>query len=292
MLLFFVLLFTVLPVPDIFAQQSKTDCVDTALYDEDAYVKKVQEQLILMKSYYYPLQIFTDKDMKTALRFQQQYCCEREVSEKTCEGKLDGKKYYPESPYLFDHLINVWMRKFDGIEEHCDILGIDCFTRDNAILVQERREKLRAIADETDGTAPARIFELFKDYRWDIDTYTTSVGLNKIANAYLRMCNEAWAIRDAVKFWLTDVDSATSDGQWLVSVCRDIVQQRFLQEAQYVQSLMVEKWVQYVYDNMYSYMMEYFIANRMNAFVDKFGKLDACFNMVLKYVTKTSCCVN
>jgi hypothetical protein len=47
-----------------------------------------------------------------------------------------------------------------------------------------------------------------------------------------------------------------------------------------------------LYENMRTYLQTYFVDTRMNAFVDKFWKLDACLNMVLKYVTRTSCCVN
>lgn len=44
--------------------------------------------------------------------------------------------------------------------------------------------------------------------------------------------------------------------------------------------------------NIKKYVQDYFIVNRMSDLVDKFGKLDACFNMVLRYVTRTACCVH
>ncbi|MDP2669476.1 MAG: hypothetical protein Q8O99_00225 [bacterium] len=110
------------------------------------------------------LKIFTDKDLKAALRFHQQYCCERRLSDEKCEGKLDGEKYYPESPYIFDHLITVGMRKFDGVEENCDILGIDCTTADNQKQLVERRKAVKELALDTDGSPPSQLLELFKKY--------------------------------------------------------------------------------------------------------------------------------
>jgi hypothetical protein len=56
------------------------------------------------------------------------------------------------------------MRKFNGIQEHCDTLGIDCTTRDNKVLLKERREESQKLAEETDGVPPSQLYELFKKY--------------------------------------------------------------------------------------------------------------------------------
>ena len=268
-----------------------TDCTDTSNYSEDGYVQKVLENLQKEKSIYYPLRIFTDKDLKTVIRHHQQACCERRIGEEKCAWKLDDKHYYPESPYIFDHLIYVGMRKFDAVQTHCDILGIDCTTREGSTLFRDRRTKVRSLAEDTDGVPPAQLMESFKEYRWDPEDFTKKEGENKIANVYFLMCNEAGAIRKSVWFAQTDIDIDLTNGRWLEATCRDLVQQRYVEEAAYVQTLMVEKWIDYMYKNLKNYLQHYFIDNRMNALVDKFGKMDTCFNMVLKYITKTSCCV-
>lgn len=156
--------FVFFPLAALAQSADPTDCNETSNYSEDQYVQKVKEEL--SRSSTYPtLKIFTDKDLKTALRFHQQYCCEHRVGDEKCEGKLDGKKYYAESPYIFDHLVAVGMRKFDGVEDNCDVLGIDCTTADNQKQLIERREAVREIALDTDGSPPAELLELFKKYR-------------------------------------------------------------------------------------------------------------------------------
>lgn len=272
----------------VFAAASSIDCGETALDGKDEFVNKVVENVALLTPPY-ELKIFTDKDLKIILEHHQQYCCQVDINEDTCAWKLDGKHYFPESPYLFDHIINIGMRKFNGIQEHCDTLGIDCTTRDGKVLFKERREESQKLAEETDGVPPSQLYELFKKYWWDVTTFAKQDSVNQIANAYYTMCYEAVQIRKSIKSNLGDgINQEDAWTQW----CHQLVQKRYLEESSYVQSLMVDKWVQYLYENMRSYLQTYFVDTRMNAFVDKFGKLDACFNMVLKYVTRTSCCVN
>lgn len=192
------------------------DCNETSNYSEDGYVQKVKE-VLSKNSEIKELKIFTDKDLKTALRYHQQYCCEDRVQETKCTGKLDGKKYYPESPYLFDHLITVGMRKFDGVQKNCDILGIDCQTADGKKQLVERRESVKELALETDGNPPSQLFELFKKYWGDpsaIDSGTKNVGedKDKMANAYMEMCREAVAIREAVTINTEAVDLKSTSG--------------------------------------------------------------------------------
>lgn len=161
----------------------------------------------------YTLTIFTDKDLKTVLYHHQQYCCQDNINEETCAGKLDGKHYFAESPYLIDHLITIGMRKFNGIQEHCDLLGIDCVTRDNAVLLKEWREESQKLAEETDGVPPSALYELFKKYWGDVTTFGKMDKVTQIANAYYTMCYEAVQIRKAVA--LTQANVLNQENDWL-----------------------------------------------------------------------------
>ena len=67
-----------------YAQTQSTDCAETARSQESQYVNVVLEQVQKMNPPY-TLTIFTDKDLKTALRYHQQYCCQEEVSEDSCQ---------------------------------------------------------------------------------------------------------------------------------------------------------------------------------------------------------------
>jgi hypothetical protein len=81
------------------------------------------------------------------------------------------------------------------------------------------------------------------------------------------MCDEAIRIRKSVKF--NQADGINQEDTWLIG-CQKLIQKRYLEESTYVQSLMVDKGVQYLYENMRTYLQTYFVDTRMNAFVDKF----------------------
>lgn len=241
---------------------------------------------------WYTLQIFTKKDISTAVFHNQQYCCQENTSSDDCQWKLDGQHYFAESPYLIDHLVNVWMRKFNGIEEHCSLLQIDCTTPGSTkVLMKEWREEVTKLAEDIDWAPPSQFYELFKKYWWEEKDFIDTTKKWLLANAYFTMCDEVVKIKQSVSL-VTNVKSiANQESAWR-KWCQDLILQRYREEAAYVQSLMVSRWVAYVSNNMQAYLKTHFIDNRMNLLVDKLWKMDACFNMVLKYVTRTSCCVN
>ena len=70
-------------------------------------------------------QVFTKKDLVAVMTHLQQFCSE---SKECGNGGTSCK--YPESSLLYDHLINIGMRKLDGIKEQCDLFGIDCDFQD------------------------------------------------------------------------------------------------------------------------------------------------------------------
>ena len=90
---------------------------------------------------------------------------------------------------------------------------------------------------------------------------------NKIANAYFTMCAEAVHIRKSLKF--NQADGINQESNWLKN-CQTLAQRRYLQEAAYVQSIMTDRAVSYLTNNIRSYIQTYFTHNRMNSFVDKF----------------------
>lgn len=54
----------------------------------------------------------------------------------------------------------------DGVEEHCNVLGISCKVNgDIPDLALERREKITEIAENREGYPPIEIQETFLKYR-------------------------------------------------------------------------------------------------------------------------------
>ncbi len=265
------------------------DCTIYANTDADKYGGVVEKRL--EKRGIKPLEFFTDEDLRTAVLHHQMACCEeilkddRAICEQAKEDTSDCKNCYAHSNYLFDHLVNIGMRKFDGIQEQCDSLHISCKMNKSAVKTLERRERITEISQDVEWYPPSLIMEEFLKYRGDESKESVN-DVNTISNAYYAMCQEAENIVDAIGV-NQQVDPNAIRPYVL---CRQLVEKRYQQEYSYVRTLMVEKGVQYFIGNAHDYMQEYFIKNRMSELVNKYARMDNCFTTVLRYATKTSCC--
>lgn len=277
----------------VFAQTSSSvDCTEYGFAKEEEGIKQYPGRVrasIIARWEPNPV-LFTDQDMQQAARYLIQYCCESISDQEGCSGVSTSQgNYYPESPYIFDHLITIGMRKLDGIQEHCDQLGISCQATTNyQIEATNRREKITEIAEDTEGYPPLQIESLFKDFRWTTDTFLEKDTL--LSNAYFKMCEEAVSIRNAIGGNNNDTDRNLTDWRGLKAICDDLVKKRYEMELQYVRTLMVEKWLQYMVQNLRSYFFDYYLENRMADLVDKYNMLYSCFVMVLRYAERTKCC--
>jgi hypothetical protein len=183
-------------------------------------------------------------------------------------------------------LMMVGMTKLDGDTEVCEAIGLEwCDMADAELDVEpvERREKIREIAQSTDGYGSQQILELFKLYRWDARVFDPENAEEWfLPHAYMRLCAEVTMI--GTMAWLSSAELEINKD------CVSAVQNRIAQETQYVETLMVEKGAQFVGNMMRDYLQKYFTDQRLSWLVTKYGVLDACRRMVRRTVEKTSCC--
>ena len=96
---------SVFPV-SVFAASTKDDCGLITLLP----INKEKSQRKGMRR---------DADVTIALNHLKAYCCKSVIGPKDTKKKLcenfDYPPSYPQSPYLFDHLIDVGLRKLDAI---------------------------------------------------------------------------------------------------------------------------------------------------------------------------------
>lgn len=272
-----------------YAADDTNDCTLYANTDADKYPGVVEKWL--EKWELPPLQFFTQKDLRTSVLHHQMACCEgvlkedREICQQAKQETSDCKNCYAQSNYYLDHLVNVWMRKFDGIQDHCDELDISCEMNTSAVKTLERRERITEIAEDIEWYPPSLIMEEFLEYRGDGSKEDVN-DPDKISNAYYNLCDEIQNIHRAIGVNPLAGNNDTN----AYEKCRVLVQQRYQQEYMYVRTLMVDKGVQYFVQNTQDYLQEYFLKNRMTELVNKYARMDNCFTTVLRYATKTSCC--
>jgi hypothetical protein len=279
------------PLSSVFATESDPyDCTNYASYTTpEAYATTVYQTLT---EWGYVPQVFTKQDLATALGFLQHYCCEefnqKDASKQSvCSNLPQGGKYYPQSPYIFDHLVSVGMRKLDAKEDDCKALHIDCILQNGNAQALEWRRKINEIMESTEWYPPSAIQEYFYKYRWTTENISDPKVIHSL---YYTMCDEAQRIRTAIGINANDVDAELTYGKWLAGYCYEMAQQRYEKEVHFVRTMMVQKGIQYHQQNLSSYLKTYFIDNRLSDLLDKFIAIDGCFSMVLKYISRTSCC--
>lgn len=296
MLLFFVLYTFFVSIS--FADQ-QGECNAYLTYSPEKYVEVVIKK-------FPDLSVFTQQDLKTALRHIQQFCCYGGASladESICKERnvLESPKYYGYSPFMIDHLWNIGMRKLDGIEDHCDTLDISCVGEDGSRVALERREKIQEIAKDIDWHPPSEIMELFIKMWWDATTlnedkkkHKEDHKYEKLRNIYSHMCTESENIWDYISSLAVANGDYGHDNipWWVAKVCRDMIQERYLQEVNYVRTVMVEHGTHYVVNNLKDYQLKYFIQNRFSQLLQKYAQLEGCFVTVLKKTAPTPCCNN
>lgn len=273
----------------LFAQyDGQTDCGFIGNSDPGLYAQAVVKAI--EKTDKPQLQIYTNDDMGVALSHMKQYCCSANLlAEEACSWVDRAKPYHPQSPYIFDHLMYVGMKKMDGIQEDCDILWISCEPREYQIKPVEWRDKINEIGRDTKWYPPGQIMNTYTEYRWDKESYGDK-STPTMLKAYERMCKDAVSIRYAVWVPETVSNDYKQNTDSLALLCEITVQERRAREAAYVRTLQVEKWTKFVVDNLKAYLNEYFINKRMADLVWKYWEMDACFSMVSRYVEKTSQC--
>lgn len=233
------------------------------------------------------LQVFSKRDLEIAVTLLKRSCCQQWLLvEDICEGQTEWPNYQPRSGYLVDHLMFVGMTKFDGDTQVCEALGLEGCDMASAELDAEpvkRREEIRKIAKDTKWYSAEQILRLYELYRWDKWGAWPDVDGN-MYKWYIAMCDE---IQEVSKLSFTTNAELEAKKR-----CTDRIKLRYEQERAYVQTLMVEKWNQYLGNMMREYLKEYFVDQRLSGLVTKYGVLDACWRMVLKTVQPTKNCCN
>ena len=97
---------------------------------------------------------------KQALTNLKAYCCSMVIPGSCTQAEKDNlpKDYYPESAYLFDHLVDVAMRRLDGIQTLAYNLEPDPTGK-------ARREHITKTADDTNGVQASTIQKTYTGYR-------------------------------------------------------------------------------------------------------------------------------
>jgi len=148
-------------ISGVFADDTVNDC---NLVVDKKYDDSIQMYSVLIGKYQ---NVIPEKAYKQALIHLKAYCCNQKqiLCSKEETDNLPKEKMYPASPYLFDHLIDITMRRLDGIQELAYGLEVD-----TAGLA--RRKMITDAANDINGEQAKTIKDAYTAY-WTLHKKTT-----------------------------------------------------------------------------------------------------------------------
>ncbi len=235
--------------------------------------------------------------IKQAMLNLKSFCCDQKLIElETCseDNQISSDWVYPMSAYLYDHILDVSMRRLDAKEAGKN--GEDLIY---GLLPDQTgkgwREFITKQANNKDWSIPLQISTKFKENR--------ESGINSL-KAWNQSSNEIWweeefsdyadwNLADKYKNvcetsiylywdWKEDIDRKTLNKAY--QKCEDMSNKRMQKEFNYTKAILMQKWNRLLYNNIKSYLDTYFSQNKLVALQQLVFNIKNTFNEVNKAV--------
>ena len=219
------------------------------------------------------------------------YCCDiNERDESWCTKTNDS--IYPESVYLFDHILDVYLRRLDAKQKGdnwADLLY--SLTPDDMWL--EWRTFITNIWNNAKGSLPLQITEKFSamwkltnkvDSFQDSDDSTIKTRKNSLTWAIVNYDN--WTLWDKYNLACDLAKYISEDYLYITSkklttqeynLCKSLVEKRITNEKTYTQLILMQKANVLLAWNMKSYLNTYFVANKLSELQDNVFNVSSLF---------------
>jgi hypothetical protein len=230
--------------------------------------------------------ILSTTGFKKALDNLKSFCCTK-IIRKSCDKDMKNiKQPYPESAYLFDHLVDVSMRRLDGITGLAYNISPDP-------TAMERRKKITEIASSPNGRTAKEIESLYTGYR-TINSKNTKDIIKKdytdtkvvtLGDKYNNICTFMKEIYES-----TSNTAKTPIGNAFFNGCRGLVKDRVKRETSYIKILMVEKSNQLFTEATKAYTKKHFVEEKLMALWNLVSKVKDVFQTIVQQAPASKKC--
>lgn len=219
--------------------------------------------------------IYPVKLIQTAQKNHRNYCCKYHSTvtpvamDNYClANKTDD---YLDSPWLYDHLVDVGFRYLDGVPD----LQYDDTPTDRK--GTEWREKITEVWSNPNGTIPLSIMSQYKEYRWDrskgpeiVQSQTQTCPDSVVRFVKYNEDRETLPLSQKY-FVICELSScmASNEKNAHLSFCQNLALERTIQEDTYVQGVIVYQGEQAIQTSFNSYARSYMNHNRLPALLEK-----------------------
>ncbi|MEI6672335.1 MAG: hypothetical protein WCL02_03015 [bacterium] len=196
------------------------------------------------------------------------------------------KSSYPESEFLFDQLLDVAMRRLDGITGLAYNL-----TPDPTGL--ERRTKITEIAKSATGAQAKEIEKIYSGYRTihtrgsssNIKAQYNKTGVVSLGDKYTTICGFIKDMYDSIAN-----DNKTLIGNNFMKRCNDIIKDKIRREVGYTQILMVQKSNQLLDEGTKAYTKKYFVQEKLMVLWNLIAKVKDMFQTIIQQAPASKTC--
>lgn len=219
------------------------------------------------------------QDLKLAYNHLWAYCCKNGLFPKDRNNCGDNapKDVYLESPFLFDHLVDVWIRHFDPLSIYSG-QTVDSWAKewyDLFSLSEDKSITPQFVKAQYTKYWTLTFKPLFQDQTWNISSYlplywTTGFSLR---DKYYNLCF-------SLKLWYENVLQWNSakrpiqikdqyDPDSYYSKCMDLVDKKVSVERVYAQTTMLERSTNTLDKSIETFTMTNFVKDRLWSLYDK-----------------------
>ncbi len=247
--------------------------------------------------------IFSQEALQRSLDNLKMYCCKTEYECQNTSKQTDS----PQSIVLFDHLLDVYLRRLDAIQASAwqeDLL----YSLDPDTTWAERREY---ITEQWTSIETKNLLSIDSEYKkhwtlsadpkhniqvWDneqqyqkSDSEIKQINENFVNRPLINKYQNACEIVTLVYFELWQPNniqyhSKTYDMKDVYSRCKIIIQQRIQQENKYVSNILQMKGIKSLENNLDSYLSDFFVQSRMRDLSETISSIDNSFFSVYRWV--------
>lgn len=229
------------------------------------------------------------------------YCCDTEkIPSDFCES-INSDVFYPQSIYLFDHILDVYLRRLDAKQQNdnwSDLL----YGMDPDWSGLERRTFVMQQGNDVNWSLPSEMKKKYEKFWKKGVNITMSLGEKNLVVQQSWMSNTASAIKLYDNRTLFDkynfacdlsnyiVLSAWIEAQWLTTEeydeCIKLIENRINKEKLYVQTIMSQKWEKLLLTNMDAYLDTYFVNNKLYELMQTVFGISTSFSEINRAVSR------
>ncbi len=226
------------------------------------------------------------------------FCCEKKLPKlNTCDqdGSIDQDGIYPSSVYLYDHIIDVSMRRLDAKQKNDNWEDL-IYWLDPDVSWLEWRTFITDHANNKNGSIPLAISEKFKETReaqwnslkswkpyseesvWDISDFE-DYDERRLVEKFLWVCETSMYLYENLA---SNIDKTILNTPYLA--CERMSNIRIKKEIDYTKAILMQKGNKFLYNNVKSYLDTYFSQNKLIALKQLIFNIKNTFNEINKAV--------